>query len=384
MSRRFIIAIIILGIVATVGVIAGRFLPIAIWQEPPGSNVEHSATNGVTIETVAEGLEAPWSIDFTSTGHIFFTERPGLVRLVNDGKLQEDPVLELFDSPSDEGGTLGLAVDPNFETNQYVYVYYTTRELTNRVARYRFNGEQLVEAEPLIEDIPGDNIHNGGRIAFGPGGLLHVGTGDAHMGELAQEKDSLAGKILRLEPDGSIPPDNPDPDSPVYSLGHRNVQGLSWSQDDELYATEHGPQAHDEVNRIEPGANYGWPLVEGHVNLGPRADAPVADYQNPAISSGDVTWAPSGATFYTGDVLPREWQGTFLFAGLRSQAIWRYDPDTDRLENLFDHEYGRLRDIQQGPDGNLYILTSNRDGRGDPAADDDRLLRIMPSDNADG
>lgn len=383
MYRRIKIGAIILSTVAVAAFIGVQFLPVAIWQEPPGSTVNHVTVEGTEVETVAENLHAPWSIDFGPEGDIFFTERLGRVRWIEDGNLHEDPVLTLPNA-ADEGGTLGIALDPNFATNRYIYVYYTATDDTNQVSRFRFNGEELVEETPIIEDIPGSAIHNGGRLAFGPEGDLYITTGDADQPENAQDEDSLAGKILRVEADGKIPPDNPSADSPVYSRGHRNIQGLGWNQDGELYVTEHGPQAHDEINQIEAGANYGWPIVEGYIETGPAADAPVANYRNPVKSSEDVTWAPSGATFYIGDKLPEAWHDKFLFAGLRSQTIWRLNVDTGDLKNLFDQEYGRLRDIQQGPDGYLYVLTSNRDGRGNPAENDDRILRIVPSDNIEG
>lgn len=376
MYRRIKIGAIILGTVAVAAFIGVQFLPVAIWQEPPGSSVNHVTVEGTEVETVAENLHAPWSIDFGPEGDIFFTERPGRVRWIENGDLGEDPVLTL-PSAADEGGTLGIALDPNFATNRYIYVYYTTADDTNQVSRFRFNGEELVEETPIIEDIPGAAIHNGGRIAFGPEGNLYITTGDASRPENAQDEDSLAGKILRVEADGKIPPDNPNANSPVYSSGHRNVQGLGWDQNGELYVTEHGPQAHDEINHIEAGANYGWPTHVGQV-ITPSNRPGLRDYRDPVRESGNNTWAPSGATFYTDDVLPQPWRGTFLFAGLRSQAIWRYDPASGKLESLFSDEYGRLRDIQTGPDGYLYVLTSNRDGRGNPEENDDRILRIVP------
>ena len=367
------ISLVVLGI--AVAALAYN-LPISPWQEPPGSDVARSDTPGVEIELVADNLEAPWSLDFTSSGDIFFTERPGLVRKIENDTLIDEPLLELPDASS-EGGTLGLALDPNFDSNRYVYVYYTVEGVSNRVSRYRYNGEELVEESVVVDDIPTARTHNGGRIAFGPDGNLYIGTGDAEMPDQAQNFSSLAGKILRVEPDGNIPADNPRADSPVYSYGHRNIQGLAWSQDGQLYATEHGAQAKDKVNRIEPGANYGWPIHEGDIGQEmPQVD----DYQNPVISSGNVTWAPSGATFYTDEILPQSWQNKFLFTGLRSQGVWRLDTDSLDIEKLFDETYGRLRDIQQSPDGHLYILTSNRDGRGVPANEDDRMLRIVPRD----
>lgn len=376
-KRRALLLVAGLLLVLVVIVIA-RNLPIALWQEPPGSSddFQRHTPEGIAIETVAEELEAPWSIDFAPDGDIFFTERPGLVRVIENGSLNPEPLLKLPDAPS-EGGTLGLALDPNYSSNRYVYVYYTDEDLNNQVSRFRYDSQALVEERPVVEDIPGARIHNGGRIAFGPDGKLYIATGDAEQPDLAQDPNSLAGKILRVEPDGSVPTDNPRADSPVYSIGHRNVQGLDWDEDGNLYATEHGAQAKDKINQIEAGANYGWPVHEGSIG---EETPQVDDYRDPALSSGNVTWAPSGANFYTDEVLPEEWHGQFLFAGLRSQAVWRFNTASQELGNLFEDDFGRLRDIQQSPDGYLYILTSNRDGRGTPEDTDDRILRLVPEE----
>lgn len=381
-KSKILVTIITVIAVTGIGWFVYDRLPVAVLSDPPGTETKERSAQGVTVESVAENLEAPWALDFTRDGDMFFTERSGRVRLIQDGELREEPLRKLPRAES-EGGTLGIALDPDFGTNQYVYIYYTTSNLTNRIARYRFNGDELVEERLLVDDIPGAQFHNGGRIMFGPDGKLYAGTGDAEDAELAQDKSSLAGKILRINPDGDIPLDNPDPNSYVYSSGHRNVQGLDWDTNGDLYATEHGPQARDEINKIEAGANYGWPEVEGRVELGPRADAPVADYRNPVKSSGSVTWAPSGAVFYNQETLPPAWQGTFIFAGLRSESVWRYDPTTGQLERLFNERYGRLRAVTDGPEGDLYVLTSNRDGRGDPEPSDDRILRIAPSSNTE-
>jgi glucose/arabinose dehydrogenase len=351
-------------------------LPVAPIAEPPGSQVERGEIPGVTIETVASNLNVPWDLDFTQDGDIFFTQRPGTVKRIQGGELQESAILELPRAES-EGGTMGLALDPDFASNQYVYIYYTGAEQTNRVSRFRFNGDKLVEEKILVDNIPGAAFHNGGRIEFGPNGMLYAGTGDARTPASAQDMESRAGKILRIAPDGSIPVDNPDPNSYVYSHGHRNVQGLAWDGDGQLYATEHGSKARDEINLIKPGANYGWPEVEGNAD-NPSTRPPVENYQDPARSSGNITWAPSGAAFYTGEALPTRWHDRLLFAGLRSRSLWRYDPASGRLERLLHNTHGRLRTVHQGPDEKLYLLTNNGDGRGDPGENDDRILRISP------
>lgn len=340
----------------------------------------------LTVETVVGGLVAPWEVAFAPDGHVFLTERPGRVRVMVNGQLQDEPILTLDVAAVGEAGLLGLAIYPEYARQPWIYLYYTYAEentLWNRVVRYTFTGDRLVDPVVILDRIPGASLHNGGRIAFGPDGQLYVTTGDARNPNLAQDPNSLAGKVLRLAPDGSIPPDNPFPGSPVWSLGHRNPQGLAWTVDGRLYATEHGPTgdlglaAHDEVNLIEPGRNYGWPYVAGNVVLRDLPDA-----TPPVIESGDDTWAPSGATIVRSGRIP-QWQGNLLFAGLRSQALWRLvlAPDgrhAQQLEPLYWGEFGRLRTVVEGPDGAIYLLTSNRDGRGSPQRADDRLLRIAP------
>ncbi len=362
-------------------VILGAFPPSPGCVKP-----ESTSPEDVRVDVVARGLQIPWAIEFAPDGRIFLTERPGRIRVIRDGELQSEPWAQIPVAHEGEGGLLGLALDPNFAENGFVYVYYTYREgtrLWNRVARLtdrEGRGEDLVV---ILDRIPGSTIHNGGRIRFGPDGKLYVTTGDANVPASAQDLASLAGKILRLNPDGSIPTDNPFPNSPVWSYGHRNPQGLAWHPvTGALFSTEHGPSGlppnccHDEVNVIEPGQNYGWPSV-----FGIRGDPRFVD---PILESGLDTWAPSGAAFYSGDRLPESWRGRFFFAALRGQHLGRVTVHSsdlrsvERFEKLFVGEFGRLRDVVQGPDGFLYVTTSNRDGRGIPRSGDDRLLRIVP------
>jgi len=336
----------------------------------------------MTVEVFATGLEVPWAIAFAPDGRIFVTERPGRIRVIENGQLREEPWMTLDAAASGEGGLLGLALDPGFTQNHYVYVAYTYRGegggLRNQLARLREEAGKGVLDKVLLDNIPGAGNHDGGRVKLGPDGKIYWTMGEAGNPELSQELSSLNGKILRLNPDGTIPEDNPFPDSYIYSYGHRNPQGLAWQAGTgRLYATEHGPSggslgaAQDEVNYIEPGRNYGWPVIIG--------DETLEGMETPVIQSGkSETWAPSGATFVSGT----SWDGSLVFTGLRGQTLYRLTLDKDdprqviSLEKYFSGEYGRLRDVVQGPDGALYILTNNTDGRGSPAPDDDKILRV--------
>jgi glucose/arabinose dehydrogenase len=340
-----------------------------------------STADGVRfrVETMASGLDVPWSIAFAPDGRVFVTERPGRIRIVNFSTAQAVLALALEDVYAQgEAGLLGLALDPQFAENAWVYLYYTaavpTGRPVNRIARYREVGGQLVERVVLLDDIPAATIHDGGRIRFGPDGLLYISTGDAAAQDSAQDVASQAGKILRLNRDGTAPPANPF--GPVYSYGHRNPQGFDWHPSTgELWASEHGSSGNDEINIIAPGANHGWPRIEGAATL-PGMESPITFY-NPAV-------APSGAAFYRGQRFPQFVNNLFI-ATLRGTHLrrLRLDPASPRRiaaeERLLDGTFGRLRDVVSGPDGYLYILTNNRDGRGSPTASDDRILRLVPA-----
>jgi len=335
------------------------------------------------FEVLVGGLDTAWAIDFAPDGRIFMTERPGRIRIVEGGRLLTEPWMTLEVTAVSEAGLMGLALDPQFRQNRFVYVAYTYRatngRLQNRLVRLREDpktGKGNLD-KVLIDNVAGANNHDGGRVKFGPDGKLYWTMGDAQTARLAQSLSSLNGKILRLNADGTIPTDNPFPNSYVYSYGHRNPQGLAWqSKTQRLYSTEHGPSGfqgccRDEVNYIEPGKNYGWPEI--------RADETREGMVPPVIHAGTTeTWAPAGATF----VSRGPWAGSLLFTGLRGQTLYRVVLDSndprkvEKLERYFYRQFGRLRDIAEGPDGNLYLLTSNRDGRGSPKDDDDRVIRL--------
>ena len=327
-------------------------------SEPPGGPPE-------VVDTFVDGLEVPWGVDFLPDGEAVVTERiSGRVDRV--GKDGEVSLLGTVDdvAPQGEAGLLGVAVSPDFETDRTLFLYLTT-DTDNRVVRAEVDGDRLGRTTVVLDGIPAGFIHDGGRIAFGPDGQLYVTTGETGNPELAQDPQSLAGKILRITPDGDPAPGNPAPDSPVWSMGHRNVQGLAWDDEGRLWASEFGDSEWDELNLVEKGGNYGWPQVEG---VG--GDAAYVDPQ--------LVWpvdqaSPSGLAFADGHL----WM-----AGLRGQRLWRIAVSADGKAStpraFFGEDYGRLRTVAVAPDGLLWLTTSNRDGRGEPTPDDDRILRIRP------
>lgn len=329
------------------------------------------------LETVVGGLSVPWEIAFVDESTFLVTERGGVIRVVEDGAVRDEPVATLDAVARGEGGVLGMALHPLFPDVRAAYVYYTAAD-GNRVSRFEVAGDHsFSDEEVIIEGIPAAPTHDGGRIAFGPDTYLYVTTGDAAQPDLAADLDSLAGKILRIADDGSIPDGNPFDGSPVWSYGHRNPQGLAWGADGTMYASEHGPsgefgmRANDEVNRIDPGGFYGWPFVIGGQPTG--SGAPPAEPIEPIAASGDAdTWAPSGIA-----VVPGPDGDVILVAGLRGAALLRFDVTGDGVEPAGAEVdgIGRIRIVTLGPDGCLYLGTSNTDGRGDPGPDDDRILR---------
>jgi len=339
-----------------------------------GDKTEHTAGSDkasverVEVDTLVTNLEVPWSFAFLPGGDALVTERDSgkLLRVVPSGDIRE--IQTLPERGSGEGGLLGVAVSPDYEEDRYVYAYYTT-ERDNRVVRFRLGGEP----EPILTGIPENSFHDGGRIEFGPDGMLYVSTGDAGDAESSQDRDSLGGKILRIEPDGSVPPDNPFPGNPVYSYGHRNVEGLAWDARGRLYASEFGQNTWDEVNRIEAGENYGWPEVEGRGGEDEGYIDPITVWPTSEAS-------PSGAEIMVEGSIP-QWEGDLFVTALRGERLWRLELDGEgnvvNREKLLDGEVGRIRDVAQAPDGSLWVSTSNHDSYGSPVSEqDDRILRL--------
>ena len=318
---------------------------------------------------IAGGLDTPWGLAFLPDGGILVTERKGTVRLITaGGQLQTEPVATISAAvEAGEGGLLGITLHPAFSSNNLVYLYYSysaTGQTLNRVVRMTYSGGRLTGEEVVLGGIPGASNHDGGRIKFGPDGFLYIGTGDAGVSSRSQDTGSLAGKILRVTDAGQPVPGNPF-GSEVYSYGHRNVEGLAWGPNGALYATEHGSSAADEINRIEAGKNYGWPEIRG--------DETLPGMETPLRHSGSTTWAPSGAAFLN---------GSLFFGGLAGQALYEAVIQGGIVTEVKEHfkgQFGRVRDVVAGPDSRLYITTSNRDGRGNPSSNDDRIIRVDPS-----
>lgn len=314
------------------------------------------------VTTVARGLEIPWEVAFLPDGRALVTERPGRVRLLTrGGDLRRAPAARVAVSARGEGGLLGLAVDPRFERNRFVYVYYTTAR-GMQVARYRMRGDRLRRDKVILRRIVAGDIHDSGRIHFGPDGKLYIATGDAGVPDLAQRRGSRNGKFLRMAPGGRGGYRARGGRAEVVSRGHRNPQGFDWQPGTRrLVATEHGPVGFDEINVIRKAANYGWPLVSGRDHG--RFRRPIALY--------DPSIAPSGSTFVSRG--RSAWRGDYLVAGLAGEQLRRLVISRRgrvvRQRVHFRGRFGRLRAVTQAPDGSLYVLTSNGD---------DRILRVVP------
>lgn len=341
--------------------------------------------DGVTVEVWVDSLTIPWSLRFLPNGDALVAQRTGsIVRIPNNTKNQT-PYFEVPDAVHEvDAGLMGMDLHPDFETNQWVYIMHAYRnqenELFSRVLRLKHEGETAKVESVILDNIPAYAIHLGGRIAFGPDGMLYIGTGDMSQPYIAQDLNSLASKILRITPEGDIPSDNPFPNSPVYSYGHRVVQGFAWDPETgALFNSEHGPSGaavegdvryRDEVNVVKKGGNHGWPIVVG---------APqIADYQDPLVSWNLAAVPPAGMTFYKDDL---------YVASLGGQALIRLvldrenDYEVKKVQRWFSYApsrgiYGRLRDVTVGPDGYLYVTTSNTDGRAELRIHDDKILRI--------
>ena len=317
------------------------------------------------VGTIATGLEVPWGIAFLPDGDAIVTERDSTRVLLLRGPEHEVVEVATVDAaaPAGEGGLLGVAVSPSYDDDGLVYLYLTT-PTDNRVVRGVLEGERLGELEPVLTGIPNGFIHDGGQLVFGPDGYLYVSTGEAGEPPRAADPDDLGGKVLRITPDGDPAPGNPDPGSPVWTLGHRNIQGLAFVGE-RLWASEFGQDRFDELNLITAGRDYGWPAVEGE---GGKKQG----YVDPQVTWATDDASPSGLAYADG----RLWLGA-----LKGQRLWRVEVKGKKARKpraFFVGDHGRLRSVVAAPDGTLWVTTSNRDGRGSPVDGDDKILQIRP------
>ena len=354
---KVLAAILVLVIVA-VGLNNNSTPPKSTTQsKTPLSNIEIPK-----VEVIVKNLEVPWALaflpfdSFSNKPDILVTERKGTIRLIQNDQLFPNPIATINVRQIGEGGLHGIALHPKYPKQPYVYLYYTYSadgdNSLNRVSRFVFDRTTLNDEKVIVDKIPGAIFHDGGRIKFGPDEALYITTGDALNPSLSQDRSSLAGKILRIRDEGGVE---------MYSYGHRNPQGIAWDEKGRLWETEHGQSATDEVNLIEDGKNYGWPTTTGEQKQ--------QGIQKPFLQSGSDTWAPAGVAYY---------KNSIYFGGLRGQALYQFNIDTLELKEHFKRQFGRIRDVVLGPDNMLYITTSNRDGRGSKAPDDDKIIRINP------
>ena len=362
MDKKIQIVVIAIAVVFSVLVLSSPTDPIPL--PVPTSNSENDF---VTI--LAENLDKPRAIAI-SNDRIFITEKDGAIRVIQNNTLLESPLATLRSADVFDGGLLGITLHPNFSSNHYMYVFLTYDEdgdLWNKILRITESENKLVNAEIILDKIPGSSFTNGGFLKFGPDEKLYIGTGTvSDASHLPQDLGSLSGKILRLNDDGSIPDDNPFSNSPIYSLGHRNPQGMTWDDDGNMFVAEFGPEKNDEINLILSGKNYGWPEQQCSGN---------EDFED-AVLCFDPSIEPGGILFYSGDLI--DFESPFIMASMRAANLYQLDFE----EGLSSQKsilsgIGRVRDVVQGPDGSLYVITSNTDGKGFPDSMDDKLLRIL-------
>ena len=346
------------------------FSALVLTDSLPSNSPPLPAPTIDTAEILVTNLDKPWAIAFADE-RIFVSEKSGKIHVVTPSGKLDSPLISLQTPEIFGGGLLGITTHPNFENNHYLYAYYTYEEnenLWNKVIRITEENSKAVEVITILDKIPGSAFSNGGVIKFGPDGKLYVGTGSvSDYSDEPQNLDSLAGKILRLNDDGTIPSDNPFEKSFVFTLGHRNPTGLAWNSQGQMYATDSGPTKNDEINLIKAGSNYGWPEVQ--------CFSKIVNLVNP-LECFDPGLEPGGIIFYSGDKFDIDNQ--MILATQKATNLFKVQINDDgvNLDRILSG-VGRIRDVGQGPDGYVYIITTNTDGKAFPAPDDDKLLRIL-------
>jgi glucose/arabinose dehydrogenase len=378
MERRQLIKLVIpSALVIIVSILTMKFSPseTLVPLPAPVSNLSN-LTNTSGVEIIAQGLQAPRSIDISKDGRIFVSEKRGSIRVVDNGTLLTEPVGDIKAENIGDAGLLGLTLHPNFTQNDLFYVYYTYSNgtgLFNKVLMLKESNNRIIDSKTILDGIPGDDYRNGGRIKFGPDGKLYVSTGDASIPELSQDLDSLAGKILRTNEDGTIPQDNPFSNSPVYAYGFRNVQGLAWAPNSgALYSSDQGGAGNDEINLISPGKNYGWP----HEECNSSDDEDEDNRYTPPLLCFNPSLEPSGIAFAFSNKLG--YQNHLIVATLKGSHLRDIDFDSGS-QNTILVGYGRIIDLVESEDGSIFVLTSNTDGRALPQQGDDKILRLTRS-----
>ncbi len=362
MDKKLRIAAIVAALAFSAFILTSPSDPLPI-PEPTFSKSENDP-----VLILAENLDSPRSIA-VSENRVFVTEKDGLIRVIQDNKLLDEPLATLRPANVFDGGLLGITLHPNFSDNHFLYVFFTYEEngkLWNKILQIKESENKLVDAKTILDKIPGSTFTNGGFLKFGPDKKLYVGTGTiSDSSHLPQEINSLSGKILRLNDDGSIPKDNPFSDSPVFTLGHRNPQGMTWDEEGNMYLAELGPEKNDEINLLKPGKNYGWP----------EQQCSGYDQFENSIMCYDPSIEPAGILYYSEDKINLE--ASFVMASLRATNLYQlnFEEGLNSQKTILSG-IGRIRDVAQGPDGSLYVITSNTDGKGFPESNDDKLLRI--------
>jgi len=375
MERRQLIKLVIpSALVIIVSILTMKFSPseTLVPLPAPVSNMSN-LTNTSGVEIIAEGLQAPRSIDISNDGRIFISEKRGSIRVVDNGKLLTRPVADIKAENIGDAGLLGLTLHPNFTQNHLFYVYYTYSNSTglfNKVLMLKESNNRIIDSKTILDGIPGNDYRDGGRIKFGLDGKLYVSTGDASIPELSQDLNSLAGKILRINEDGTIPQDNPFSNSAVYAYGFRNAQGLAWAPNSgALYSSDQGGAGNDEINLISPGKNYGWPHELCNSNGDDNRYTPPLVCFNPSLEPSGIAFAFSNKLGY---------QNHLIVATLKGSHLRDIDFDSGS-QNTILVGYGRLIDLVESEDGSIYVLTSNTDGRALPQQGDDKILRLTKS-----